>query len=141
MPAYENVCWPEIHHMHMHTCTHTHIEQLFPSVKGCIEFRHYFKILKFLCVYSTLSCITCNYVLWNSGWKTAIIIETHQGYSATMTLHWTCLLFTKSKAFYTLPTHILKHPSFHTQNSVWENKQTNKKQTYFTPTIQSQISD
>jgi len=61
--------------MHAHTHPHKHTEQLFLSVKGYMEFLHYFKILKFVCVYSTLSCRTCNDVLWNSGWKTAIHVN------------------------------------------------------------------
>ena len=47
----------------------------FPHCQGIFGVLWYFKILKFLCVYSTLSVRTCNDVLWNSGWKTAIHIN------------------------------------------------------------------
>jgi len=80
MPTYENVYWAERYKTrgnlsHARTYAHTHTQQLFVSVKGYMEFLRYFKILKFFCVYSTLSCRTCNDVLWNSGWKTAIHIN------------------------------------------------------------------
>jgi len=76
MPTYENVYWAESYNREFITCTHpfTHTEQLFPAVKGYKHFVCYFRILKFLCVYSTLSCRTSNDVLLNSGWKTAIHI-------------------------------------------------------------------
>lgn len=69
-------------HMHapmrvrVHTHTYTHTKQLFPSVKEYMESLRYFKVLKSLHVYSTLSCRTCNDVLWNSSWK----IATHINY-------------------------------------------------------------